>query len=115
MAYINRPKKKDNRPRDFRRKERDEIYNTSLWMKLRRWQRSVHPLCQICEAEGKTVAGQHVHHVVSFMTADDPVERDALAYDPENLLTVCGRCHHRLHDGDLKGCRTIKEIIGKLK
>lgn len=97
MAYIKRPKKKDRRIADFRRKERHSIYNTTMWISLREWKRKKDPLCERCLGKGVVTAGEHVHHIKSFMEASDLIERERLAYDPDNLMTVCLCCHNELH------------------
>lgn len=72
------------------------------------------PLCEVCMIEGRIKGGEHVHHLRSFMGIQDKARRDAVAYDPENLMTVCEVCHGRLHGGDLKGCLSEKEIRERL-
>lgn len=41
---------------------------------------------------------EDVHHIVSFMTATDPLKRKALAYDYENLQSLCKECHQKIHN-----------------
>ncbi|MCH5241812.1 MAG: HNH endonuclease [Muribaculaceae bacterium] len=72
------------------------------------------PLCEVCETEGKTTPGEHVHHLITFVGAPTAVERDRLAYDEENLMTVCSRCHARIHGGDLQGCQSKEEICKRI-
>ena len=116
MAWIYKKPKKQNKA--FNTKKRQEVYNTSLWRRMRLAYLRDNPLCEICLMEGRTILGEHVHHVRSFMDADTIEERDQLAFDSNNLLTVCHECHNRLHNGDLKGLKTkqaIQERIEQLK
>lgn len=106
-AYIYKPKRKRTSPTVGKRKE---VYNTTLWRRMRLAHLNINPLCEVCLLEGKTTLGEDVHHIHSFMDAKDIYERDRLAFDSNNLLTVCKICHSRLHNGDLKGCRTKNEI-----
>ena len=32
---------------------------------------------------------EDVHHIVSFMTTNDPLQRKSLAYDYDNLMSLC--------------------------
>lgn len=118
MAWIEKPKKKTTRPHQGERRRRMSVYNRQIWRRLREWKLRTDPLCQVCEEWGDTVPGEDVHHIKSFTAARDDAERDELAYDERNLLTVCDRCHHSLHHGYLKGAESmeaIKERINKEK
>lgn len=111
MAYIEKKKKRQNRKGLVKVEERQKIYQSTLWRKMRLQQFSEHPLCQICEAEGKVKAGEHVHHVRSFVNAPNLVERDRLAYDPDNLMTLCEECHGKIHSGSAEAQRVLSSIL----
>ena len=53
----------------------------------------VTPLCEMCLKEDKVVSAKDIHHIVSFMSTDDPEQRISLAYDYENLMSLCKQCH----------------------
>lgn len=91
------------------------VYNRTLWRDLRDWKRRKDPLCEVCRMRGRITPGSDIHHLETFTGAGDEAERDRLAYDPENLLTVCDRCHRELHHGALRGATTRKEIENRLK
>ena len=110
MAYIERKKKATRRRSDVRAGARQEVYQSALWKKLRTQKLMETPLCEVCLLQDKVKGGDHVHHIVSFADAIDLTERDRLAYDPANLMTVCEECHGRIHGGDLRGCRSLEEI-----
>lgn len=97
MAWIYKPKPK--RRTDTRRHERSKIYQDSRWQRLRLSHLRAHPLCEICERAGRVTPGEDVHHIVSFTSAADEYERDRLAFDPDNLMTLCKRCHQEMHHG----------------
>jgi 5-methylcytosine-specific restriction protein A len=65
----------------------DAGWRDARLLKLKR-----NPICEPCEAEGRTNARDLlVHHVV-------PVEADpSLRLAQSNLLTVCAGCHARIH------------------
>lgn len=119
MAWINRPQGRKPAQTagitDRQRQQRMKVYNRRLWKKLRLSKLRETPLCEICRMEGRVRAGEDVHHIESFTRAANDAERDRLAFDPSNLLTVCDRCHQRLHHGDLRGKLTKKEIENAIK
>lgn len=96
MAWIYKPKK--TRRIDTARAERMKIYNTKRWRRLRLSHLRLHPLCQICEREGRVTPGNDVHHITSFTSVTDKAQRELLAYDPANLMTVCDSCHAKIHN-----------------
>lgn len=112
MAWIYKPKR--NYKNQSLRHKRQDVYNTALWKKMRMAELIKHPICQICELKSKTTLSSDVHHLISFMDADNPNERDLLAYDSNNLICLCKECHSRIHNGELKGCKTIDEIKQRL-
>jgi len=66
---------------------RERGYDTR-WDKLsKRWRR-LHPLCALCKAQGKTVLGDLVDHIVSVRRAPERV------LDESNLQTLCTTCHN---------------------
>lgn len=95
MAWIYKPKK--DRRNELKRKERIKIYNTQRWRDLRAWKMTNYPLCEECLKNDKTTAVEDVHHIVSFMSTDDPVERNRLAFDYDNLMSICKECHAKKH------------------
>ena len=112
MPEIYKPKR--NYKNNSNRWKRQEVYNTDLWKRMRLAQLMKEPLCWICLLEGKTTLGEDIHHIRSFMTADNEIERDKLAFDSNNLLTLCRNCHNRVHNGDLKGCKSKEQIKQRL-
>lgn len=96
MAWINRPIK--DRSNDDRKKERQQVYNTSRWRKLRELKLQLSPCCEICGS----IENLNVHHITSpFGGYLAPDVYDTLAYDINNLQTLCAECHQKLHNGKL--------------
>lgn len=108
MPYINKKKSKQQVQTDKQRKRR-KIYNSALWNKMRLAQLQSHPICQICKLEGKTTLGIDTHHLDSFINYDG-MEMMNKAYDSNNLISLCKECHNRIHNGDLRGCKSLEEI-----
>lgn len=49
-------------------------------------------ICQICKRQGKVTDGTLVHHI-------KPVDSfPHLAFNNDNLITICNDCHEKLHD-----------------
>lgn len=105
MPVINKPK---------RRKQKEgmnalisKIYNTSEWKKLRDWHIKTNPLCEDCLNDDMTNEdgriGQHincadeVHHIIPISNGKTEEEMKELAYDPNNLVSLCKFHHHLRH------------------
>lgn len=113
MPYINKPQKR--KPQNcINRKDAQAIYQSKIWKKLREAKRMMNPVCQVCELEGKTTLTEDIHHLIPFSTGKTEEERRALAFDFDNLISVCKHCHNRLHKTDLRGCQSIDAIIYKI-
>ena len=96
MPTIYKPKRRDQTSQ--RRKERMAIYNTARWRKMREAKLRDNPLCEICERNGITRMTDDVHHIQSFMSTDNPESRKVLAFDYDNLMSVCDECHSAIHN-----------------
>jgi 5-methylcytosine-specific restriction protein A len=111
MAKIFKPAKKKyyQRSDNERRQERQKIYQSTEWQMARRSHLAAHPLCELCEAEGRVTAAIDVHHKDSFMRYDG-VDRWYMALDYRNLQSLCKRCHQRIHNS-----RRCTELPNNLK
>ena len=117
MPYINKPKKNYNakrQQRDIDKKKRAEVYNTALWRRMRVAKQMAHPICEICDMIGRVNLTEDIHHLRSF-TEYSGTERDAIAYDYNNLLAVCKEHHQLLHHGYLQGATTLEEIKERIE
>jgi 5-methylcytosine-specific restriction protein A len=95
MPWINRPPKKHNI--SDKRKERQKIYATDRWRKLRLIKLQESPLCEICLQNNVVTSAEHVHHLDSFMNYDG-LRRIEVAYDYNNLLSICEFHHNQIHN-----------------
>lgn len=99
MPTIYKPKKQPKQKYDnYHDVERRKIYDSDRWRRLRAWKYVCNPLCEMCLKENKTVPAEDIHHIVSFMSTDDPVQRTFLAYDYDNLMSLCKTCHQAVHN-----------------
>lgn len=99
MPTIYKPKKSRKRDENnFHDAERRKVYNTERWRRLRAWKFACNPLCEMCLEDDKVVPAEDIHHIVSFMSTDDPTQRNFLAYDFDNLMSLCKQCHGIIHN-----------------
>ena len=77
----------EHKPPDRARSEKvaDAFYVSKQWRRLRDWYISGNPLCEICGGIGSTI-----HHKTEIKAGGDRLSVD-------NLLTVCGKCHYKVH------------------
>jgi len=100
------PKKQQN---DLEKKKRSEIYNSSRWRKMRLAKQMENPICEICKMLNKVSLTEDIHHLVSFTNLTGN-ERDAVAFDYNNLIALCKQHHNDIHHGWLKGAKSKEEI-----
>lgn len=76
--------------------ERQKVYNTRRWRKLRAAYLMEHPLCEICKKDGVITPAIDVHHRDSFANYDG-LQMLNKAFDADNLVALCKICHANLH------------------
>lgn len=99
---------------DKKRKQRQKVYQSSRYIKLREHKRMQSPCCEICALFGIVNWGEHVHHWMTFVV-DDPEESERRAYDYNNLVTLCRKHHDMLHTGLLRGCYSLQDVKDKVE
>jgi 5-methylcytosine-specific restriction protein A len=84
--------------REYDRNRRDPrakaFYDSAAWGRVRRHKLRCNPLCEVCQRGGLIVAASIVHHVTPLADCPD------LAFDWDNLESICGPCHSRHHASD---------------
>lgn len=98
MPTIYKPKKPKKKENNLYDEERRKIYKSARWRNLRALKIADQPLCELCLKEGKTTIAEDVHHIISFMSTDDPLKRKFLAYDYKNLMSICKMHHQMIHN-----------------
>lgn len=93
MPTITKPKKRPQTGRNLNAEERAKIYRTARWRRLREAKLMTDPLCEICGE-----VAEDVHHKISFMETTNTDHRYALAFDYDNLQSVCKQCHQKIHN-----------------
>lgn len=56
------------------------------------------PLCEVCLLAGKVTLAIDIHHIISFLSTDNSNKRSDLAFDYNNLQSVCKNCHQKIHN-----------------
>lgn len=69
------------------------FYKATVWKnKRKRILKRDEYVCRECKRYGKTTAATTVHHVI-------PLEqRLDLKYANDNLISLCSKCHDKMHD-----------------
>lgn len=101
MPTINLPPKKKNKTVDNNgnKKKRQKYYNLKVWAETRDNKLREQPLCEMCLncINEKITPATQVHHIVSFMSVNDPAEQMKLFTEPSNLMSICDECHGLIH------------------
>ena len=103
MPFVKKPaKKQQQKPRKWSNRQlRNKVYHSRSWQELRNWYIQQHPLCEKCTQEGRTTPAECVHHIDSFTKyfRNNQITEKALevAYDPNNLMSLCVDCHLEIH------------------
>lgn len=94
-TYCDRCKKnftQKNSPTN-RTKEADKLIKTSRWQSVRSQVLLRDKCCLLCFKRGYVeIRGLQVHHIIKRV---DDVTQESV-YDPNNLVTVCKKCHEEL-------------------
>ena len=77
-----------------------KLMNSPEWRALRTYQLSREPECQECTRKGLHVAAQCVHHVVPVESGRTEAECRLLAFNPDNLRSLCFVCHAEIHKAE---------------
>ena len=82
--------KKYNKNEDYKRL----INSGSKWKKIRDTKIKLNPLCECC---GEKLA-EEVHHILPLEDYSNDFETmESLAYDINNLQSLCKECHYKVH------------------
>ena len=67
------------------------------WKRIRDAYVKQHPLCELCQQHGRFVPTEEVHHIKPLESGRDEAEMTQLAYDYNNLRSLCKACHAAYH------------------
>lgn len=106
-------------PRTENKENRTRSYNTKQWRDLRNLYFQQHPICEICEQEGKIVQAEDIHHKKSpFEFGLDEATKQYRLLDWNNLQALCKEHHAKIHNQQQEEQREKKKnkiIITKRK
>ena len=71
-----------------RDRERDKYYG-GTWKRIRAAYIAAHPLCEVCQNDGRLTPASIVHHKIRLTEGG--------ANDWDNLQSLCSECHSRHH------------------
>ena len=74
------------------------IYNSREWQELRIAKLRSQPLCERCLSQGRYVRAHPVHHIIPIETAHNMADMKRLAFDFNNLQSLCDQCHADIHN-----------------
>ena len=87
---ASQPKKKYERKPDKDRPNSSQRGYGARWQKARRWYLKRHPLCQMCEAEGRLTPATQVHHKIKHNG------NYQLFWNRSLWVGLCASCHSKL-------------------
>lgn len=100
MPTINKPQKKRVYKKNPKNQVIASIYANSIWRNLRNSYLMEHPLCEYCLHNGITKPAEEVHHVIYISSGKDENEMKDIAFNKDNLIALCGDCHHHVHSNN---------------
>ena len=77
---------KGNKPASRSNAEHSEFYQSKQWKSLRNYYIQMNPLCELCDKQGYTIAGECVDHI-------EPMRFGGSHTSIDNLQTLCNSCH----------------------
>lgn len=78
-------------------KEYIKLMNSKEWRQLRAAKLSKDPYCEECLKHGEHRFASVVHHRVEVESGLTPADCKRLAFDINNLESVCPQCHREIH------------------
>ena len=74
-----------------------EVYQDKRWKFMVASKKRVNPLCERCEKLNKVTAMKEVHHIIPFERGKTAQEVESLAFDWDNIESLCETCHEIRH------------------
>ncbi len=95
MPTINlgKPKKRDT---TYNKTAFQVVYQDRRWKRVRKLKFKNDPVCEECAGLDKTSITEDIHHIVPF-NINIPSSIELLAFDYDNLISLCIPCHKKAH------------------
>lgn len=74
-----------------------KLINTYRWKTLRLSKLTETPTCERCKQNGKFTIATEVHHITPIESVSDVNMMKILAFDKNNLMSLCKTCHKQIH------------------
>lgn len=97
LQDLDKPKSSSRPQPDSPNEWASRCYNTLRWRKLREAKLQDSPLCEICLEKGKVTPATEVHHIHHVADVGSFLEAMDVAFDYNNLMSLCTQCHQDLH------------------
>lgn len=88
MPTINLPSPKKREPTTNKDKYQ-KIYHDPRWKRIRAEKFKKNPLCELCIIQGVIRQTEEIHHIIPFQSESEIEEIEKLAFDIENLQSLC--------------------------
>ena len=95
MPTINLGRKRPNNKVGLRKQL--NIYQTPTWRKLRAMKFADKPICEDCQKQGHVHPTEEIHHIIPWEEGSTTEEKWNLAFDYDNLVSLCIECHKKRH------------------
>lgn len=92
-----------------------KLLNSWKWQQLRRKKFLANPVCEDCAAKGRVTPTEEVHHNRPVESGRDEIEMRQLAYDFNNLVSLCKACHAARHAPPIADKHSNKETLAFAK
>jgi len=92
MPSINLGLKKQRDP-TVNKKKYQFIYQDKRWRRIRNLKFKNDPLCERCLENNRVHATEEIHHIIPFQTGKTEEEVQFLAFNYDNLQSLCIDCH----------------------
>lgn len=74
-----------------------KLINSKKWKELRNRKLQEHPICEVCENQGKSTLAIEVHHRIPVESGASKSRMEALMFNYSNLMSICHACHVEIH------------------
>ena len=93
MPTIKLPNKRKRTFNGINKGLYQKVYQDRRWKRLRAAKKRNNSLCEHCLARGIIKQMDEVHHIIPF----DINDYERLAFDYDNLVSLCVECHRAAH------------------
>lgn len=74
-----------------------ELYANKTYRQIRAEKFLSSPNCLHCQLLGRSEPATDLHHILKFYDQIGDNNKICCLIDPENMITLCGKCHKHIH------------------